>query len=155
MSSMFNRVSNASKCAMARTMLHLRERGFSMVDMGMVPDHLVHFGAEWVPRWKYEAEVAKLIRERKSIDDGHPCAELPWQIRYGEPVWRVGRRVRAKVHGEKKYGVERDGAAVEAVAIEAEQQNTGGTPVPPQENDPCTLPSPRARGRGKSWSIRH
>ena len=134
MSSMFNRVSNASKCAMARTMLHLKGRGFTMVDMGMVPDHLVHFGAEWVPRWKYEGEVARLIRERKSISDDHPCPELPWQLRVGEPVWRVGRMFRTRVLGEKKYGAERNSEDLsqEAEVIRSEKEITGETPVPPQ-----------------------
>jgi hypothetical protein len=130
---MFNRVSNASKCAMARTMLHLKERGFRMVDMGMVPDHLVHFGAEWVPRWKYEATVAKLIRERKSISEEHPCPALPWQIRVGEPVLRVGRVVRRRLIGEAKYGAERE--TVQEPGATA-QDNTGEPPVPPQPQQP-------------------
>jgi leucyl/phenylalanyl-tRNA--protein transferase len=130
MSSMFNRVSNASKAAMARTMLHLKERGFTMVDMGMVPDHLVHFGAEWVPRWKYEAEVAKLIRQRKSISDAHPCPALPWQIRYGEPALRVGRIVRRRLMGETKYGAERE--AIQETAAAA-HENTGEPHEAPSE----------------------
>ena len=136
MSSMFNRVSNASKCAMARTMLHLRERGFTMVDMGMVPDHLVHFGAEWAPRWKYEAELATLIRERKSISDEHPCPALPWQIRLGEPVLRIGRLVRRRLIGELKYGAERTGGVTERDANTKEEvrPNAGEPPVPPLEN---------------------
>jgi leucyl/phenylalanyl-tRNA--protein transferase len=96
MSSMFNRVSNASRCAMARTMMGLRDRGFTMVDMGMVPDHHVHFGAEWVQRWKYESMLPDLIRQKVSISDEFPCPVLPWQIKMAEPILRglraVGRR---------------------------------------------------------------
>ena len=135
MSSMFNRVSNASKCAMARTMLHLNGRGFTMVDMGMVPDHLVHFGAEWVPRWKYEAEVAGLIRQRLSIHDAFPCPALPWQIRVGEPVLRAGRMVRRRLVGETRYGAERSDARVEQETSDegTVQSNTGET-VPSLES---------------------
>jgi leucyl/phenylalanyl-tRNA--protein transferase len=105
MSSMFSRMSNASKSAMARTMMRLKERGFAIVDMGMVPDHLVHFGAEWVPRWKYEEMLPALIRQRLSIDDRFPCPELPWLVKAGEPVLRLARKLggtwaRARRKGE-------------------------------------------------------
>lgn len=102
MSSMFSRASNASKCAMARTMMRLRERGFALVDMGMVPDHLVHFGAEWLPRWKFEAMLPALIRDRRSIDDEHPCPPLPAFIRAGEPLVRLARKLRGRVHRPKE-----------------------------------------------------
>jgi leucyl/phenylalanyl-tRNA--protein transferase len=97
MSSMFTRVSNAGRCAMARTMLQLRARGFIMVDMGMVPDHRVHFGAEWLPRWKYESMLPILIRQKLSISDNDPCPSLPWQIRVCEPLLRLSRGVLRRV----------------------------------------------------------
>src|SRR5205807_504791 len=55
MISLFHRVSNASKAAAGRAMMHLRERGFKLIDIGMVPAHQVDFGSEWMPRWQYEA----------------------------------------------------------------------------------------------------
>src|SRR5207302_2212990 len=54
MVSLFHRVSNASKAAAGQAMMHLRDRGFRLIDIGMVPDHQVDFGAEWMPRWQYE-----------------------------------------------------------------------------------------------------
>jgi len=93
MSSMFTRVSNAGRCAMARTMMQLKSRGFKLVDMGMVPDHRVHFGAEWIPRWKYESMLPALIRQKLSISDDHPCPSLPWQIRICEPLLRLSRGI--------------------------------------------------------------
>ncbi len=93
MSWMFTRVSNAGRCAMARTMIQLRSRGFTMVDMGMVPDHRVHFGAEWIPRWKYESMLPALIRQKLSISDDQPCPSLPWQIRLCEPLMRIYRGI--------------------------------------------------------------
>ena len=91
MSSMFTRVSNAGRCAMARTMIQLRARGFQMVDLGMVPDHRVHFGAEWIPQWKYESMLPTLIRQNLSIADAHPCPPHPWQINLAEPSVRFWR----------------------------------------------------------------
>ena len=101
----------------------------------MVPDHLVHFGAEWVPRWKYEAEVAGLIRQRLSIHDAFPCPALPWQIRVGEPVLRAGRMVRRRLVGETRYGAERSDARVEQETSDegTVQSNTGET-VPSLES---------------------
>jgi hypothetical protein len=90
---MFTRISNAGRCAMARTMIQLKSRGFKMVDMGMVPDHRVHFGAEWIPRWKYESLLPVLIRQKLSISDDHPCPPLPWQIRLSEPLLRLSRGI--------------------------------------------------------------
>jgi leucyl/phenylalanyl-tRNA--protein transferase len=97
MSSMFTRVSNAARCSMARTMLQLKARGFTMVDMGMVPEHRVHFGAEWIPRWKYESMLPGLIRGKPSIHDDHPCPPLPWPIRVCEPLLRLWRGVSSRV----------------------------------------------------------
>ena len=129
MSSMFSRVSNASKFAMARAMMVLKDRGFSMVDMGMVPDHLVHFGAEWVPRWKYEQMLGELIRQRLSIADQHPCPGLPWELKVGAPLVRVSRAVR------KRFGMERKEADAKAPAsgdtVEATER--GDRPQPAQE----------------------
>jgi leucyl/phenylalanyl-tRNA---protein transferase len=99
MSSMFNRVSNASKCAMARTMIHLKARGFTVVDMGMVPDHLCHFGAEWVPRWQYESLLPTLLSQPLSLDEKNPCRPLPRSIKAILPLTRALRAVRRKLTG--------------------------------------------------------
>jgi leucyl/phenylalanyl-tRNA--protein transferase len=93
MSSMFTRISNAGRCAMARTMIQLKSRGFTMVDMGMVPDHRVHFGTEWIPRWKYESMLPALIHQKLSIAEDHPSPPLPWQVRLCEPLLRLSRRI--------------------------------------------------------------
>ncbi len=97
MSSMFNRVSNASKAAMARTMLHLKDRGFTLVDMGMVPDHLVHFGAQWIPRWQYESLLPYLIHQRLSLTDEFPAPDLPRSIAWRLPVLRAMRALRRRL----------------------------------------------------------
>ena len=47
MVSLFHRVSNASKAAAGRAMMQLRDRGFKLIDIGMVPQHHVDFGSEW------------------------------------------------------------------------------------------------------------
>ena len=62
-----------------------------MIDLGMVPDHRVNFGAEWFPRWKYESMLPNLIRQKLSISDDHPCPSLPWPIRIAEPLLRLWR----------------------------------------------------------------
>jgi leucyl/phenylalanyl-tRNA--protein transferase len=99
MSSMFNHVSNASKFAMAQTMMHLQKRGFSMVDMGMVPDHLVHFGAEWVPRWKYESMLPGLICQPLSLVSAFKPPMPPWRVRTTIAAVRLFRAVRRRLFG--------------------------------------------------------
>ena len=102
MISLFHRVSNASKAATGKAMMHLRDRGFKMVDIGMVPTHLVNFGSEWAPRWKFEAELPGLIHQKVSISDEHPCAPVPWAIRAGMPVVHAVRGVRRRLPGGAK-----------------------------------------------------
>ncbi len=79
-------------------MMHLRDRGFKLIDVGMVPTHHVDFGAEWVPRWKYELMLPCLIRQRTSISD-QPCPAIPAVIRAGLPIARVWRALRRRLPG--------------------------------------------------------
>jgi leucyl/phenylalanyl-tRNA--protein transferase len=97
MISLFHRVPNAAKAAAGRAMMHLRERGFRLIDIGMVPDHHVDFGSEWMPRWKYEATLAGLIRQRLSIADDRPCPSMPARVRLGVPLVRAYRGVRRRL----------------------------------------------------------
>ncbi len=97
MISLFHRVSNASKAAAGRAMMQLRDRGFTLVDIGMVPQHQVNFGSEWMPRWQYEAMLPKLIRQKISISEDRPVRPVPLAIQVGMPCVRafraVGRRL--------------------------------------------------------------
>jgi leucyl/phenylalanyl-tRNA---protein transferase len=99
MVSLFHRVSNASKAAAGRAMMHLRDRGFKLIDIGMVPGHQVDFGSHWMPRWQYEGMLPGLIGQSVSIADDRPCQPVPVSIRIGMPMvkaWRaVGRRIGA------------------------------------------------------------
>jgi leucyl/phenylalanyl-tRNA--protein transferase len=100
MVSLFHRVSNASKAAAGRAMMHLRDRGFKMIDIGMVPKHHVDFGSEWLPRWKYEATLSELIRQRVSISDDRPCPPVPVAIRVGVPMVKAYRSIRRRLIGD-------------------------------------------------------
>jgi len=99
MVSLFHRVSNASKAAAGRAMMHLRDRGFKMIDIGMVPTHHVDFGSEWLPRWKFEAQLPMLIGHEVSIRDDRPAPPVPWQIRAGLPVVRAIRAIQRRLPG--------------------------------------------------------
>ena len=74
--------------------MQLRDRGFTLVDIGMVPKHHVDFGSEWMPRWKYESILPGLIRRKVSVDEAHPCKPVPVSIRFGMPWLKLLRRVR-------------------------------------------------------------
>jgi leucyl/phenylalanyl-tRNA--protein transferase len=51
--SMFHRVTDASKVALVALVDRLRERGFRLLDIQWVTDHLVQFGAREIPRSDY------------------------------------------------------------------------------------------------------
>jgi leucyl/phenylalanyl-tRNA--protein transferase len=99
MVSLFHRVSNASKAAAGRAMMQLKERGFRLVDIGMVPEHHVDFGSEWLPRWKYEMMLPELIRQRVSVADDRPCPPVPAAIRAGAPMVKAYRALRRRLTG--------------------------------------------------------
>jgi leucyl/phenylalanyl-tRNA--protein transferase len=97
MISLFHRLPNASKAAAGRAMMHLRDRGFRLIDIGMVPDHHVDFGSEWLPRWKYESMLPQLLRQRLSIADDRPAPPVPASIRLGVPLVRAYRALRRRL----------------------------------------------------------
>lgn len=92
-SSMFHRVPNATKAAYGRTLLHLKERGFAMVDTGMVPEHMVNYGSRYVPSWEFEEKLRGLIAEPRTIVDGVAAPILPAGMRWRMEVARMGRAV--------------------------------------------------------------
>jgi leucyl/phenylalanyl-tRNA--protein transferase len=96
MVSLFHRVSNASKAAAGQAMMHLRDRGFRLIDIGMVPQHHVDFGSQWMPRWQYEAMLPTLINQRLSISDDHSCPPVPWGIRMKMPLVKAFRSIRRR-----------------------------------------------------------
>jgi leucyl/phenylalanyl-tRNA--protein transferase len=51
--SMFHHVTDASKVALAGLVAHMRERGFRLLDIQWVTDHLEQFGAIEIPRRSY------------------------------------------------------------------------------------------------------
>jgi leucyl/phenylalanyl-tRNA--protein transferase len=99
MVSLFHRVPNASKAAAGRAMMHLRDRGFRLIDIGMVPTHHVDFGSEWMPRWRYEMMLPGLIAERRAIAEDRPCPPVPALIRMGVPMVRAYRAMRRRLTG--------------------------------------------------------
>ncbi len=61
--SMFTRVRDASKVALARLVEHARATGIGMIDCQMTTDHLLRFGAREVDRQRFQDELQDLIRE--------------------------------------------------------------------------------------------
>lgn len=51
--SMFHRVNDSSKVALAGLVAHMRARGFRLLDIQWVTDHLEQFGAMEIPRRSY------------------------------------------------------------------------------------------------------
>jgi leucyl/phenylalanyl-tRNA--protein transferase len=59
--SMFTRVTDASKCALAALVARLRVGGFRLLDTQFLTDHLARFGAVEVPRARYKGLLAAAL----------------------------------------------------------------------------------------------
>lgn len=62
--SMFHRVTDASKVALVGLIEHMRARGFRLLDVQWVTDHLQQFGAIEIPRRSY----LRLLEEALEVD---------------------------------------------------------------------------------------
>lgn len=59
--SMFSTVTDASKVALACTVLRLRQQGFTLFDTQFITPHLTSLGAVEIPRAIYESQLEKAI----------------------------------------------------------------------------------------------
>jgi len=60
--SMFHRVSNASKAALVELVSRMRSRGFVLLDVQFLTDHLRRFGAIEISRTDYEMRLENAVR---------------------------------------------------------------------------------------------
>ena len=59
--SMFSRARDASKIALAGLVSHLRTRGYVLLDIQFMTDHLRRFGAREIPRGQYQLQLARAL----------------------------------------------------------------------------------------------
>ncbi len=59
--SMFSRVTDSSKIALVYLIKRLRQRGFYLLDVQFMTDHLRRFGAIEIPRSEYKARLARAL----------------------------------------------------------------------------------------------
>lgn len=71
--SMFHRVTDASKAALAVLVERMRERGFTLLDVQFMTAHLRQFGAVEIPRLEYESRLRQAVKLPCSFVD-HPGA---------------------------------------------------------------------------------
>lgn len=71
--SMFHRVTDASKVALVVLVERMRERGFTLLDVQFMTDHLRQFGAVEIPRIEYETRLRQAVQLPCSFVD-HPGA---------------------------------------------------------------------------------
>jgi len=67
--SMFSRVPNASKVALAALVDRLRNRGFALLDTQFVNPHLLQFGVEEISRARYLRLLAAAVRRPVTFAD--------------------------------------------------------------------------------------
>jgi len=71
--SMFHRVTDASKVALVALVERMRARGFALLDVQFLTEHLRQFGAVEIPRIEYESRLGKATQLPCSFID-HPGA---------------------------------------------------------------------------------
>ncbi len=67
--SMFHRVTDASKVALVRLVERMRERGFVLLDVQFLTDHLRTLGAVEIPRSDYQLRLGRALRQRCTLVD--------------------------------------------------------------------------------------
>jgi len=67
--SMFYRTGDASKVALVHLVAHLRQRGYSLLDVQQLTPHTARFGACEIPRTQYLSRLAKALAERVTFSD--------------------------------------------------------------------------------------
>ncbi len=60
--SMFFRADNASKVCLVHLVERMQERGFTLLDIQFMTDHLAKFGAKEIPREEYEQRLAQALQ---------------------------------------------------------------------------------------------
>lgn len=70
--SMFHRVSDASKVALAHLVQRMRDRGMVLLDVQFMTNHLRSLGASEIPRHVYERRLHDAVRMRDTFTDDVP-----------------------------------------------------------------------------------
>ena len=65
--SMFHRVTDASKVAMAAMMAHVERRGFELLDVQLLTPHLASMGAVEIPREEYLERARQAVERPVSV----------------------------------------------------------------------------------------
>ena len=68
--SMFHRKTDASKVAMVYLVERLRDRGYQLLDVQFITDHLERFGAVEIARSEYEKRLSKALEVEATFTDG-------------------------------------------------------------------------------------
>ena len=80
--SMFHRVTNCSKIAMAHLLARLSAGGYRLLDTQFVTDHLRTFGGMEIPRADYELRLGDALSHEADwfALDRDPTFKLPWAV---------------------------------------------------------------------------
>ena len=75
--SMFTRVRDASKIAVAHLVTHVAALGFPMIDCQMATSHLASLGAREIPRAEFSKRIAELVNSGPEPQRWHALAAVP------------------------------------------------------------------------------
>lgn len=69
--SMFSRVSDASKVALVHLVTHLQARGYQLLDIQFMTDHLSRFGAVEIPTDQYKRLLYQALQRQALFNETH------------------------------------------------------------------------------------
>lgn len=104
--SMFHHERNASKACYGQLLLHLRDRGFPFLDVNGVSPLLAYFGAEWVPRWRFDLILRESLQSKVTFTDERSASPLPAPMRVQLKLQRLALAMGRRLHlsGENILG---------------------------------------------------
>ena len=77
--SKFYRVRDASKVALVHLVEHLRERGYTLLDIQQLTPHTARLGAVAIPRIEYLARLAEAIESAGDVLSRQPLS-VQWPV---------------------------------------------------------------------------
>jgi leucyl/phenylalanyl-tRNA--protein transferase len=96
--SMFHTADNASKAAYVRTLYHLKERGFKVVDINHVTPFFERFGGETMRQWEFEEVLKNSLKAWPSFAEDKPAPNWPAgtlaEVAMLRKAGALGRRVK-------------------------------------------------------------
>jgi leucyl/phenylalanyl-tRNA---protein transferase len=95
--SMFHLIDHAGKAAYVRTLLHLRDCGFTLMDVNIVSPFFAQWGAVTIRRWKFDSLLNSLVTQPRPFMDGQSAPALPSRLRAALRIQRFLKAIKRRI----------------------------------------------------------